>query len=188
VYLSIYSVLNNRLCISSFDKQKIENILWRTSIDSIYIVTGPIFNVPEPTDLSFKHDITVPVGFYKIYVSHKNGHYEGIAYHYTNSKNICECKYRMVTIDSIQKMSGLDFFPGLPDDIENAVEKNVDSLFWFGTSSIINVPMKIVLKNTVADNRIFDLRGRVIGKYDINSRINSNSMLIINKRKIINLN
>jgi endonuclease G len=40
-----------------------------------------------------------------------------------------------ITIDELEKRTGIDFFCNLPDFIENAVESTVDLNFWHLTTS-----------------------------------------------------
>jgi endonuclease G len=36
----------------------------------------------------------------------------------------------MVTIDSVESRTGIDFYPDLPDDVEKKVEGNIDPSAW----------------------------------------------------------
>jgi endonuclease G, mitochondrial len=40
-----------------------------------------------------------------------------------------------VTIDEIEKETGLDFFPQLPDDMEKTLEGSLDVKMWFSRGS-----------------------------------------------------
>jgi len=35
-----------------------------------------------------------------------------------------------VTIDSIEKLTGLDFFPMIPDELENKLERSINKNLW----------------------------------------------------------
>ena len=36
----------------------------------------------------------------------------------------------MISIDELERRTGIDFFCNLPDDIENTVEATVETSFW----------------------------------------------------------
>ena len=35
-----------------------------------------------------------------------------------------------VTIDEVERVTGIDFFPSLPDDVEDAVESAIEKSVW----------------------------------------------------------
>ena len=44
-----------------------------------------------------------------------------------SSTSLASCA---ITIDELERRTGIDFFCNLPDDIEDAVEATYDSSFW----------------------------------------------------------
>lgn len=78
-------------------------------------------------------NMPVPKYFYMAIVSKKNGEYKGIAFwleHKPNNDNSF-AKYAM-SIDELEKITGIDFFCNLPDNIENSVESksSFSTLSW----------------------------------------------------------
>ncbi len=76
-------------------------------------------------------NIPVPKYFFMALVSKKNGSYKGMAFwaeHKANSDTSL-AKY-MISIDELEKRTGIDFFCNLPDQIENSVEKMDSPISW----------------------------------------------------------
>lgn len=97
---------------------------WATKYDGIYVVTGGVLQPSLKTIGQEK--VSVPNYFYKILLDNSNGHYRMIAF-LVPSKNSDKPIYDfVVSVDSLEKMTGIDFFPKLDDKIENSLEKNSD--------------------------------------------------------------
>jgi len=101
---------------------------WATKYDGIYVITGGILQPSLKTIGQEK--VSVPNYFYKILLDNSNGQYRMIAF-LVPSKNSDKPIYDFtVSVDSIEKMTGIDFFPKLDDKIENSLEKNSDYKAW----------------------------------------------------------
>lgn len=101
---------------------------WSQKYDAIYVVTGGILTEDLKTIGSEK--VAVPKYFYKILMDETNGEYKMIAFlvpHENSKKPLYEF---VVSVDEIEKMTGIDFFPALPDKIENDLEKRSDYKAW----------------------------------------------------------
>lgn len=105
-----------------------------TGRDSLYVVTGPIFNSPLRTTTD-KSGATVglPDGYYKCLMKcsfDTNGQMtsaHGTAFLFdTNSSNIAPTQ---TTIDAIETKTGFNFFSNVPDSIENQAESEAYH-FW----------------------------------------------------------
>ncbi|SHF96073.1 endonuclease G [Flavobacterium fluvii] len=101
---------------------------WATKYDGIYVITGGILQ-PSLKTIG-KEKVSIPNYFYKILLDNYNGQYRMIAF-LVPSKNSDKPLYDfVVTVDSLEKMTGIDFFPKLEDKIENSLEKNSDYKAW----------------------------------------------------------
>jgi endonuclease G len=101
---------------------------WATKYDGIYVITGGILKPSLKTIGQQK--VSVPNYFYKILLENSNGQYRMIAF-LVPSKNSDKPLYAFaVSVDSLEKMTGIDFFPKLNDKIENSLEKNSDYKAW----------------------------------------------------------
>lgn len=101
---------------------------WAQKYDNIYVVTGGVLTGDLET--IGKEKVAVPKYFYKILLDSTNGAYKMIAFlvpHENSKKPLYEF---VVSVDEIEKMTGIDFFPGLPDAIENELEQKSDYKAW----------------------------------------------------------
>ena len=74
--------------------------------------------------------ITVPDAFFKALLVYIDESYHGIAFVMLNNPTTQRLPDSYMSINDLEKISGLDFFPSLDDSIEEIVEDNVDLKFW----------------------------------------------------------
>lgn len=89
------------------------------------IVTGPALH---QTCGTIGQKVSVPCFYYKIYVSPDQN--RAIAFLLPNEPSSRPLTDYVVSIDSIEAFTGLDFFDGLPDDKENELEKQMNLQDW----------------------------------------------------------
>jgi endonuclease G, mitochondrial len=101
---------------------------WAQKYDGIYVVTGGVLN---PTLKTIgKENVAVPEYFYKILMDDTNGKYRMIAFMIPNEKSDKPLYSFVVTVDSVEKITGIDFFPKLVDETEDRLEKSSDYKAW----------------------------------------------------------
>lgn len=99
---------------------------WATKYDGLYVVTGGVLSGDLKT--IGKEKVAVPKYFYKVLMTQKRD--KMIAFlvpHAVSDRPLYEF---VVDVDSIEKMTGIDFFSQLPDAVENKFEKNSDYKTW----------------------------------------------------------
>ncbi|MBC7846655.1 MAG: DNA/RNA non-specific endonuclease [Flavobacterium sp.] len=101
---------------------------WATKYDGIYVITGGVLQ-PSLKTIG-KEQVSVPNYFYKILLNNSNGQYRMIAFLVPSKKSDKPLYAFAVSVDSLEKMTGIDFFPKLNDKIENSLEKNSDYKTW----------------------------------------------------------
>lgn len=101
---------------------------WATKYDGIYVVTGGVFQSSLRT--IGKEKVLVPNYFYKILLDDSNGKYKMIAFLVPNEKSDKPLYDFVVSVDSIEKMTGINFFPKLDDAVEDSLEKSSDYKSW----------------------------------------------------------
>ncbi len=106
---------------------------WAIENNSIYIVTGPVLKNGLTTIGSNK--VSVPNYFYKVILDYTDPGIKGIGFIMPNSASSEPLQTFAVTIDSVEKFTGLDFFPTLPDEQENEIEKTLCIKCWTWVSS-----------------------------------------------------
>lgn len=102
---------------------------------SLYVLTAPILSKDLKPIAASVNQIKIPNFHYKIIADLSNDSPRGMAFLMPNRK----CEYRpshyVVSIDSIEKLTGLDFFPNLSDSIERKIEGNADFTAWNAQSN-----------------------------------------------------
>ncbi|RXR21312.1 DNA/RNA non-specific endonuclease [Flavobacterium amnicola] len=101
---------------------------WARKYDGLYVVTGGVLS--DDLDVIGKEDVAVPVYFYKILIDKSRGEYKAIAFLMPHEESDKALNNFVVSIDIIEKMTGIDFFPNLPDAIENQLERKADYKGW----------------------------------------------------------
>ena len=101
---------------------------WAVKNDGLIVVTGGVL---KGTSKGIgKEDVAVPNYFYKIALSNHKGNYKVIAFLVPNEKSSKPIFDYVVSVDKLESITGIDFFPKLEDKIENTLEKNVDVSSW----------------------------------------------------------
>jgi endonuclease G, mitochondrial len=93
---------------------------WAVEYDSLYVVTGPIFDSVMPT--IGLHRVAVPKAYYKVLLQKRNGTWEGIGFVLPNSNAKVDFKNYAASIDKVEELTGIDFFWGLDEISEKMVE------------------------------------------------------------------
>ncbi|MBK5213062.1 MAG: DNA/RNA non-specific endonuclease [Flavobacteriaceae bacterium] len=108
---------------------------WAEKYDGVYVVTGGVLkgNMKTIGD----ENVSVPNEFYKIIVdasdavpAGRQGNYKAIAFVIPNKPSSESFYEYAVSIDEIEAKTGIDFFPNLPDSIENKMEQMIDLKAW----------------------------------------------------------
>lgn len=92
----------------------------------IYVVTGPVFK--ENKGKIGKNKVTVPGYYYKVVYSPVREQMIGFILPNTKSRRVLN-DY-VVSVDSVENFTGIDFFPQLPDTLENRLEAVADFRKW----------------------------------------------------------
>lgn len=101
---------------------------WATKYDGVYVVTAGVLQ-PNLKTIG-QEKVLVPYYFYKILLDNSNGQYKMIAFLVPNAKSNKPLYEFVVSVDSVEKMTGIDFFPKLDDKTEKSLEKNSDYKAW----------------------------------------------------------
>ena len=98
----------------------------------LYIVCGPIFYKKEkPEYIGKEHQIRVPEAFFKVILAGvEKGKPRAIGFIYKNTAGNRPLDAYVNSIDQVERITGYDFFPNLPDKIEAEVEKKYNLNLW----------------------------------------------------------
>lgn len=102
---------------------------WARVDSAIIIICGPILN-PEPDEFIGKTKVAVPRAFFKVVLSPFANPPRAIGFIMPNSRVAGGLQATAVSVDSVESVTGLDFFSALPDSIENMVESKCNFHYW----------------------------------------------------------
>lgn len=113
--------------------KKLENQVrsWAVEYEELLVVTGPIFLQREITSEIGENEVSIPDYFYKIIFDIYPPEYKMIAFLLKNEKSNVPLLEYVISVDSLEQISGFDFFPMLPDSLENRLENNEKYEYWF---------------------------------------------------------
>lgn len=102
---------------------------WAIENDSIYIVTGGVLK--DSLGSIGENKVAIPKYFYKVILDYTEPDIKAIALLLPNEAGNQYLQDYTVTIDSLESFTGIDFFPALPDSIENKLESTKNTYDWF---------------------------------------------------------
>lgn len=94
---------------------------WAQSDGELYIVCGPVLKEGVNHKRIGKGKVVVPEGFFKVVLLMGNDP-RAVGFLYPNDDCNNPLQYYAVTVDSVETVTGIDFYPALPDDLENRLE------------------------------------------------------------------
>ena len=101
---------------------------WCTTNDVLYVVKGATIREGE---YNVKNTLTIPKNYFMAIVRKKGNSHHGIAFllpHDSNTgRSLRSCA---MSIDELEEITGIDFFCNIPDKLENAVEKTINTNAW----------------------------------------------------------
>ncbi len=120
-----------RECNNGVWKELEENIRdWTYKAENLYIITGPIFNGPRKT-IGKENKVAVPDAFYKVLLDYNDPEKKALGVIIPNEISNRRLEEYMVTIDEVEKITGLDFFNEMINDIEEEkLESFIDKKKW----------------------------------------------------------
>ena len=110
--------------------KKLEELVrtWAAENKSLYVVTGPILS----SGLSSigPNNVSVPNYYYKVLLDYSQPEIKAIGFILPNHANKGSLTEFAVPIDRVEAMTGLNFFPNLPDQQEISLESSVCISCW----------------------------------------------------------
>ncbi|HMQ47014.1 MAG TPA: DNA/RNA non-specific endonuclease [Saprospiraceae bacterium] len=107
----------------------IRNYVLQNPNTALYVVTGPILEKDLPVIERSINKVSIPRWYFKVVIDPKNK--QGIGVIMPNQAIEYPIAYYAVSIDSVEKVTGLDFFSGLADVDENPLEAKIEKEAWF---------------------------------------------------------
>ena len=94
---------------------------WAIRDNGLYVVTGPVLKPGLPT-IGKKNEISVPEKFYKVILYCNKPDIRMIGFLLNNEPSDSSLKQFVVPVDQIEQLTGIDFFPKIPDNLERQLE------------------------------------------------------------------
>ncbi len=106
---------------------------WAAREGAVWVVSGPVLPQSDTVEYATigQGRVIVPRLFYKIVLAEKKEQQQAIAFVMPNEKSTAPLWEFAVTVDSVERLTQMDFFTILPDSIENRVEECCSVEYWF---------------------------------------------------------
>jgi endonuclease G len=104
---------------------------WVKKYKELYVVSGAVLKNGLPK-IGPNKDISVPMQFYKVILVITKTDKKMIAFLFPHRKSDAALATFAVPVDSIEKITGIDFFPALPNELEKELESKVVLDGWDG--------------------------------------------------------
>ena len=101
---------------------------WAKQYGKVYIVCGPVLYKGKHKTLG-KNKVVVPEAFFKVVLC-MEGTPKAIGFIYKNGDGNRPKGDYVNSVDEVERITGIDFFPALPDEVENKVESQANPSDW----------------------------------------------------------
>ncbi|MDR0657552.1 MAG: DNA/RNA non-specific endonuclease [Mediterranea sp.] len=101
---------------------------WAIADSAVIVICGPVVN--ESPQCIGGNNVVVPHGFFKVILSLRKKQPEAIGFIFHNEHCVQPLRSYIVSIDSVETVTRLDFFSPLPDETEDRIEAYVDTAYW----------------------------------------------------------
>jgi endonuclease G len=103
---------------------------WTRANKEIYIATGPILTQKPLKKIGKHNSLTVPAAYYKVLLDNTPPEQKAIGFVIPNAKSTDRIDTYAMSVDEVEKITNIDFFSELPDDIEQKIESQFNTARW----------------------------------------------------------
>ena len=89
-----------------------------------------IFYKGKPRTIGREHKVAVPDAFFKVILCADSRPPRAIGFIYKNTSGNHPLDHYVNSVDQVERITGIDFFPALPDEIERKVESGYNLKLW----------------------------------------------------------
>ena len=107
---------------------------WAVKNKNLYVITGPIFNA-TPSKFIGENRVAIADSFYKVVLDQTCPDLKAVGFVMENSgrpEEVSSLEDRVFAVDEVERKAGLDFFSGLPGELQGEVEGAVGRVVWLG--------------------------------------------------------
>lgn len=126
-YLTNICPQNQKLNREAWQALEEKTRAWAVRDGKLIVIVGPIVS-NHPQRLA--SGIAIPEGFFKVLLATNVEPMRAIAFIYKNQSGQKNMSQQAVSIDSVEEITGLDFFSSLPDEKETPLEKSCNFNAW----------------------------------------------------------
>lgn len=103
---------------------------WARRDRGLYVVTGPVLK-PGLETIGKRNEVAVPKQYYKVILYCNAPNIRIIGFLLNNEPSNESLRSFVVPVDQIEKLTGIDFFPFISDDLEQKLESGTEVDAWF---------------------------------------------------------
>ena len=119
---------NSRLNSGVWNSLEMDCRKWAKKYGEVYIVSGPVFMKKKHETIG-SNKVVVPEAFFKVVLC-LTGKPKALGVVVRNTEGTKKKDLYYNSIDEVERITGYDFFPALPDDIENKIEAKANIRDW----------------------------------------------------------
>jgi endonuclease G len=101
---------------------------WAKKYDGVYVVTGGVLG-HGLKEIGYE-GVAVPNFFYKVIVKGQGDQIQVAAFLIPHQETKAPLEQFLVAVDSLEQLTGIDFFERLPDSLEKVLEKEIRAEGW----------------------------------------------------------
>jgi endonuclease G len=101
---------------------------WAMQYKAILVVTGPVLENNLP--VIGPNQVSIPRSYYKVVLWNDGSKPRAIGFLMANQSSSVPLYQFAVSVDDVEKRTGIDFFANLPDEIENKIESSLSTSEW----------------------------------------------------------
>lgn len=124
-YLSNICPQDHNLNKGDWNDLEIKTREWARRYGKAYIVCGPVYREGESIEYIGTHRVAVPHAFFKAILLYQAENPVVMGFYFENKAGHRRLQDRLVSIDELETLTGMDFFSLLPDEVENRIESEV---------------------------------------------------------------
>ena len=123
-YMSNICPQDHNLNTEDWNDLEMKSREWARRYGKVFIVCGPIYT-GKRNEYIGEHRVKVPDAFFKVILINDSRKQCALGFYFENEAGERPLKEYIVSVDKIEKMTGMDFFSALPDDLENQLESEI---------------------------------------------------------------
>ncbi len=103
---------------------------WCLTSEHFYVVVGPVLTRRVKRRFGRDKALAAPRAYYKVLLDLKGPDQKAVGFIMPNEKSDAPLSDYMVSVDSVETLTGIDFFSELPDDLEENLESTFMPFRW----------------------------------------------------------